>query len=125
MNKQKGITLIGFLLTAIAIVLIGILVMRIVPVYIQNYEVKSSIKALGNIKDDEPVDAGTLKQKLMNQLYINGINDIPAENISVTPTDQENRYLVTVKYDVIRPVISNIKLLFNFNESQEVTVGSH
>ncbi|STX51889.1 transmembrane protein [Legionella busanensis] len=125
MNKEKGITLIGFLLIAVVIVFVGILVMRVVPVYIQNYEVKNSIKALGNIKGDETIDAGSLKQKLMNQLYINGINDIPAENINVTPTDQENRYLVTVKYDVIRPIISNINLLFNFNESQEVTVDSH
>ncbi|WP_131781399.1 DUF4845 domain-containing protein [Legionella gresilensis] len=125
MNKQKGITLIGFLLTAAIIVIVGILVMRVVPVYIQNYEVKSSIKSLGNIKGDETLDAGSLKQKLMNQLYINGINDIPAENISVTPTDQENLFLVTVKYDVIRPIISNVNLLFKFNESQEVTVDSH
>ncbi|WP_419418855.1 DUF4845 domain-containing protein [Legionella sp. D16C41] len=125
MSRQKGMTFIGFLFVVVVIVVIGVLIMRIVPVYIQNYEVKSSIKSLNNVKSDVASDAESLKKKLVNQLYINSINDIPENNIAVTPTDQENHFLVTVKYDVIRPLIANMSLLFNFNESQEVTIDSH
>ncbi|STX29357.1 transmembrane protein [Legionella beliardensis] len=126
MRKQQGVTFIGVVLLAATIVILGVLIMRIVPVYIQNYEVKSSIKALNNVRnEDMTFDAESLKQKLLNQLYINGIDTIKADNVTIVPTDQENHYRVTVNYLVIKPLVYNISLLFKFNESQEVTVDTH
>lgn len=126
MRKQKGITLVGLILTVAVIIVLGVLAMRIAPVYIQHYTVTRSIKSLSTLRgDDVSVNPEFLKQKLMNQLYINGVNDIKEKNVSVTATDQENRYLVNIKYKVIRPLIGSMNLLFNFNESQEVNIGTN
>ncbi|MFC3909460.1 DUF4845 domain-containing protein [Legionella dresdenensis] len=128
MRKQKGITLIGMLLTTATVIIIAIVVLRIVPVYIQNFEVKSSLKALQsldqtNFTDDRMVNASVLKNKLENQLYVNGI-ELKPEQIRITPQD-DGSYKIELNYTVIKPLVYNVSLKFDFHELQEVKVGSN
>ena len=129
MQQQKGFTLIGLLIVAVLLILGGILVMRIIPVYVENYEIIHSINALNNLgKENFTADPNNniivLHQKLDNQLSLNGIADIKPEQITIQE-QRENNYLVMVKYTVIKPLFKNVSLLFNFNETEEVTIGSN
>ena len=126
-KKQNGMTLIGFLLAMVGIIIAGILIMRVAPVYIENYEVKSSISALNQLSPsvfsvDAMQNATILKSKLMNQFNINGLYDIKQEQISVKPTGP-GVFLVSVQYTVIKPLALHMSLLFEFNESEEVNGG--
>ena len=128
MYNQKGMTLIGLLLTVVIIVFLGILVMRVVPVYIQNYEIKRSLASLNNLdpsqfSSDPMANVSVLKTRLINQLDLESIGFIKPEQISITPSD--GNYLVKLKYSVIKPLIANVSLMFDFEESEEVKVGSH
>lgn len=119
-------TLIGMLFTVIVIIFLGILIMRIFPVYIQHYTVSRSIEAMKKIPESdfsaEPsVNAILLKKKLMNQLYVNGV-DIPEKQVAVKPT-KPGIYLITVKYQVVKPVVGNMSLLFKFDNAAEVKIG--
>ncbi len=127
MQKQYGMTLIGMLLTMATVIIAGIVVMRVVPVYLQHYEVLSSMKALNTLKStefsaDPASNASVLKTKLLNQLYINSI-EIAPEQIVLTP-DGENKFHLSIKYQVIKPLVANISLLFKFEASQEVKVSA-
>lgn len=126
MRKYRGITLIGMLLTMATVIIAGIVVMRIVPVYLENYEVSHSIKALNTLpatefSADTAANAEVLRSKLLYQLYINGIEYITPEQITIVPNG-ENKFTVTIKYRVIKSLVANASLLFIFNTSQEVTV---
>ncbi|WP_133128011.1 DUF4845 domain-containing protein [Legionella nagasakiensis] len=126
MDKQKGMTLIGMILTMIIVIMAGVVLMRIVPVYLQHYSVNKSIHALNRIPNSElsadpSANALLLKSKLLNQFYVNGI-DIPTEKIRIT-LDRQGKFRVAVTYQVIKPLVGNISLLFNFDESQEVNPG--
>ena len=127
MKKQNGMTLIGMLLTAAAIILFSITVMRIIPVYIQHYAVSRSIGAIKKIPESdfsaEPAaNAIILKKKLMNQLYVNGV-EIPEKQVTIKPT-APGKFLITIKYEVIKPIIGNMSLLFQFDEATEVKTGA-
>jgi hypothetical protein len=126
MHKHEGLTLIGMLLTMAVVIISGVVIMRIVPVYIQNYELVSSIKALKNLpatdfSDDPASNAVVLRSRLMNQLDVNRIEDITPDQIIIQPSD-ENTFSVSIKYKVLKPLVYNMSLLFIFNESQEVKV---
>ncbi|KTD45347.1 transmembrane protein [Legionella quinlivanii] len=128
MHNQKGMTLIGLLLTVVIIVFLGILVMRVVPVYIQNYEIKRSLASLNNLdpsqfSSDPMANVSVLKSRLINQLDLESIGFIKPEQINITPSD--GNYLVRLKYTVIKPLIANVSLMFDFEESEEVKVGPH
>lgn len=127
MRKNQGMTLVGMLLTMVVVVMAGIVLMRIVPVYLQHYSVTSSIDALKRVpatelSADPFVNARMLKEKLMKQLYINSI-EIPRDKINVVPNARGN-FQVSVKYQVTKPLIYNISLLFDFDESHEVNAGA-
>ena len=125
MHHQKGMTLIGMLLTMATVIITGIVVMRVVPVYLEYYEVTSSMKALNTLpatdfSSDPEVNANVLRTKLLNQLYVNSIESITPEQIKLTP-DEQGHFNLSIKYQVIKPLVANVSLLFNFEASQEVT----
>ncbi len=128
MRRQQGMTLIGMLLTMTIVIMAGIVVMRIVPVYLGHYEVVTSIKALNKLpptefSTDAASNANVLKTKLLNQLYVNSIESIKPEQIILTPNG-ENKFTLSIKYQVTRPLVANISLLFHFETSEEVKVSA-
>lgn len=128
MHNQKGITLIGMLFTAIVVICAGVLIMRVVPVYLEHYSIVQSIKDLSSTADssltgDSTNDAMALRRSLTKRLDINGINDLNDEELSITPSE-ENKYTVKLKYQVTRPLVYNISLLFQFDDVIEVKTHS-
>ena len=128
MQKNRGMTLVGMLLTMAIVIISGVVVMRIVPVYLEYYELTSSMNALNRLPStdfstDPAVNANILRTKLLNQLYVNSIESITAEQIKMTPDNQGN-FQINVKYQVIRPLVANVSLLFDFEASQEVKISA-
>ena len=128
MQNQKGLTLIGMLLTMSTIIIMGIVIIRVVPVYLENYEVVNSMQALNTLpttdfSTDPAMNANILRTKLLNQLYVNSIESITPEQIKMTPDDHGN-FQVTIKYQVTKPLVANVSLLFDFDLSQEVKISA-
>ncbi len=128
MKKLQGITLIGMLLTMVVVVCVGLVALRVVPVYIQHYSIVESIVALNRIpltefSDDPASNANILKTKLLNQLYVNSIESIPPEAIQIIPKGP-NQFEISTKYKVISPLVGNVSLLFRFSTKKEVKLGS-
>jgi Tfp pilus assembly protein PilE len=127
MQKTKGLTFIGMLFTMSAVVIIGVLAMRVVPVYIQHYTVVRSLQSLSSLpanelSSDAASNETSIKRSLMKQFEVNDIDYITDSNITISPKNTD-QLIVTVQYQVTRPFIANISLLFNFNDSHEVSLG--
>jgi len=128
MQKQQGMTLIGMLLTMAVVVLAAIVVMRIVPVVIQHYSIINSIKSLdqtpaSSLTGDPATDVQLLQDSLSKRFDINGLQDLKPEELIITP-DGANKFKIQLKYQVTRPLVYNVSLLFDFNRTIEVVVGS-
>lgn len=128
MKKQQGMTLIGMLLTMAVVVLAAIVVMRIVPVVIQHYSIINSIKSLdqtpaSSLTGDPATDVQLLQDSLSKRFDINGLQDLKPEELIITP-DGANKFKIQLKYQVTRPLVYNVSLLFDFNRTIEVVVGS-
>lgn len=128
MHKQQGMTFIGMLLTMALIVMIAIVIMRAVPVYLQYYSTVQSVKGLNSVPvssltGDSYNDVEVLRTSLNKRLEINGLDNLKPDQLSITPNGT-NKFTVKLKYQVIRPLIYNISLLFDFNDTEEVVVGS-
>lgn len=123
MKKQAGVTLIGFIFFAIAICVLGLLAMRIAPVYINHYRVVHAAKSLRSLPksvlSQSPIMvASTLRNKLTSQLYVNGIKSVKAKNIKIKY--KSNKYSVMVNYEVKKPLFYNMTLLFDFNTKVDI-----
>lgn len=128
MKNQKGMTLIGMLMTVALLVMVGIIIMRIVPVYMENYSIVNSIKSLNttpiaSLSGDPLADIAVLKRSLNKRLDINSIDDLKDNQILMSP-DGEHKFKAHLKYQVVRPLVYNMSLLFDFDETYEVVAGS-
>lgn len=128
MKKQQGMTLIGMLLTMAVVALSAIVVLRIVPVYIQYYSIVQSIKSLNstplsNMTGDTEANVAILRASLTKRLDMNGIEDLKPKELSII-SEGDNIYDVKLNYQVIRPLISNISLFFDFQRTDKVKAGS-
>lgn len=127
MRNQQGMTLIGMLVVVAAVVVAGVLLMRVVPVYIQHQAVVGSVRSMNRLPASEfglssEMNVHLLKKKLYHQFYVNGVDEVVKEGVSVKPEGMHT-YRVTVKYQAIRPLVANISLLFDFEDSIEVNIG--
>lgn len=126
MHKQQGMTFIGMLLATALIIAAGLVIMRIVPVYLEYYEVVKSVSNLNDLPaseftEDPSTNATVLKSKLLYQLFINGIQVITPEQIILVPNG-DTAFKLTVKYRTQRHLVYNITLLFDFETTQEVKI---
>ena len=125
-HKQQGMTFIGMLFMLASIVVLGVLAMRIVPIYIENYEVKHSIRSLAALPPEKfsistASNVELLKNKLMNQLYISGIDTISRKDVSITPKSA-TQYEVSIDYTAKRQLVENISILIDFKEREEINI---
>jgi len=128
MKKHQGMTLIGMLLTMIVLVISGIVVMRIVPVYLQYYSIVESIKALNSTPESSLIgdplsDARFLRASITKRLDINSLQDLKGKELSIVPLDGK-KFQVKIDYQVTRPLVYNMSLLFDFKNTIEVKPGS-
>lgn len=113
-NKQQGMTFTGWLVVLALIGFFALLGMKIVPIYIENYSVKSVVESL----KDEPLitkkGAAEIKTMIMRRIDINGIYDIKRESVlvKVSPGIVD----VSVVYTVRKPIMGNLDIIVSFDE---------
>lgn len=122
-KNQQGMTTISNLFVAAFVVIIGIIVLKVMPVYITHFSVTSSIKNLNKLPKEELRSEGGrayLREYLIRKLYINEIRFIKKKDINIKRKNKG--YVVSVSYIVEKNLINNVYLLFKFNPSYEVSI---
>jgi hypothetical protein len=128
MHKQQGMTTIGMLLLSFIMIMLGIVIMRTIPVYLENYTLNSAISSLQTIPASEfsgemSSNVELLKHKLLNRIDMNGLDSTLIDKIKFTPKDGRG-YIVTVRYTVQKHLFYNVSLLYDFNNVREITIAS-
>ena len=114
MKRQDGVTPItvtlGVLLAGIAIML----VFKLVPVYMENFGVVSSLKSLEEEGGMHKRPKAELLKFLQRRLDINDVRRVQTEDITINKRPRETT--IRVEYEVVVPLISNIDFLLTFDQ---------
>lgn len=126
MKKHQGVTLIGFIFFAVCICILGLLVIRIAPVYIKHFNVVHAAQALRTLNKEELnkdplLVADYLRARLTQQLYVNEIRYIKKKDVKIKRT--KDAYVVDIQYEVKKHLIYNVTLLFDFKTKVEVPLA--
>jgi hypothetical protein len=120
MQKQRGISLIGGLIILIVVGFVGLMVVRLFPVYYQYFVVSS---VLNDVKDSgrgqSPADIRNtiLKRFNVNEVHVVSIRDVKIIAAKDGGTD------VSVHYDDSVPFLANLSLVATFDKHVEVPSG--
>ena len=111
---QKGMGIFGLLVTLAVIAFIALLVLKLVPVYIEYYTVK---KAVAGIARSNPTDPAEIRAAFDRQADIDLITIITGRDIQM----QGNR--LSFAYDKKIPLFANVSLYIEFEGSSNTSGG--
>jgi hypothetical protein len=120
LKKQKGMTGTSIVLLLIGICSVVIIVLRVVPVYLNHGKVVSAIEGIKGTTDIQTASKKEIEKKLNDRFGINQVDrkDIGPENIILTKHGDYVKLQITYQSEV--PLISNMSLVMKFDDFIEV-----
>lgn len=120
-RKQRGMTLIGFVMVLAVVGIFIYMGMKLVPMYSEYYSVKQALAAMAREPGITDNDPAKIKELLFRRLDISYADTVKPENVKIVRKDAG--YVLTVDYEVRKPLISNIDVVGRFNATQELRRG--
>ena len=102
LKKQRGMTGLGWLTIMFLIGFFAFLGVKIIPTFLENYQVKSVVKSL----KEEPM------------ITINSVYDLKKEDIKIKKSGGVTT--VEIAYEVRKPMVSNIFIVIAFSDKVEL-----
>jgi Tfp pilus assembly protein PilE len=113
MKNQRGITLIGILVTAIVIVIVAILGLKVAPAYIEYLTAKKAIVAIAQTNSKSTV--GEVRYAFQLRSAIDNIDVIGPKDLEVTK--EGNDIVISFAYSKRIALFGNISLVIDFAAS--------
>jgi hypothetical protein len=115
-RKQKGLTLIGFVIVLSIVLLFAYAGMRLIPMYLEYYAL---VQAMQKLEDDpmaKSMSAHKIKQSIQMSLWASyASNNIKNEHIRISKkSDGVN---VRVAYEVRKDFLGNVDLIGSFDRT--------
>lgn len=113
MREQKGLTLTGFLVTAVILVIVALLGFQIGPAYMEYYTIKKQIKLVA----DEP-GAATGQRRAIEDLFdrravVENITAISRQDLEISKDG--DRIVISADYTVKVPLVGNLSACMDFS----------
>lgn len=117
-KRQQGLTLISIVFILGLIGFFTLLVLKIVPIYIDHGKVVSALAALKQMPDIETKSEYEVRDSLNKRFTMNYVYDVTKDNIKVT---KHGNYLkVQIEYETVVKMVGNLSVLAEFNDVMEV-----
>src|SRR3569833_610659 len=112
---QSGKTYMGMLSLLIVIAFIAVVTIKVVPLYMANFKVKSVLNSLKDEREIASMPPAEIEKRVMRRL------DIKRENLKIVRTP--NKTVVTLNYDARVHLFANLDIVSSFQDNR-VEVGT-
>jgi hypothetical protein len=116
-KRQRGVSLFGMLLWGIVIVLGAVLVMKVLPAYIEFYTIKKVLVAIGQDPDIKTMSNASIRDKFNKRSQIDEIHSVKPENLEISR--EAGVTIVSADYSFQTKLFGNISLLVDFQASSD------
>lgn len=114
---QRGLSLSGLLLGAVILVFVSLLVMKLIPPYLQNAEINKLFTTIANDPDMQKVSLNEIRNSFSRRASIDNITAIRADEIDIDTS--ADKPVLTASYFVKIPLVANISLYLDFNSASK------
>jgi len=117
-RRQNGMTYLGMLIMLIVIAFFAIVLIKVAPLYMEHFKVKSSLDSLAQeAKDDQSVLSPIEVEKhLLNRLNINDVQHVTKNDIKITR--EGHKMVVEVDYEARVTLFDNLDLVARFPDNR-------
>lgn len=120
-RKQKGLTLLGFVIVLAVVGFFAYVAMKLFPMYSEYYSVRAALKGLSQEAGIANQDPARIQDLFFRRLYINYSENVKKEHVKLKRVD--NGWQMDVQYEVRRPLIANLDVVGKFQTTQMLTRG--
>ncbi len=117
-HKQAGLSSLGWLFAAAVIVLVALAGMKIAPISFEYFSVRTSLASLKADERTRRAEESEIRELLMKRFQINRVENVRGRNVDVE--FEGARTIVTVSYEVRKPLVGNLDIVASFNEVVEI-----
>ncbi len=121
-KKQHGMTAIGFVMLLGMIAFFTAIALKLVPLYLEHFEVSSVLKSLAQEPGIANKGAAEIEDIIMKRLGINDVTHVTKDNIEISKED--GKISVVISYEARVPMLANIDIVANFKDNK-VEVAAH
>lgn len=118
-RTQQGMTIWGWLMVLGLIGFFSIIIMKLLPVYLENMSVKKAVKQVAAQPGISGLKQKDIFDRLDKQFYIDDVRSVTKDDVAVDLSDNGKKYLV-VSYEVRKPIMFNVDAVVWFEEKREL-----
>lgn len=112
LTRQRGLTMLSWLVVIAFLLFQGIMAMNIVPVYLADSSVKTVFKGLESDASLSDVAGNRLRDVVMKRLKINSVYNVNRDDITIKKA--KGGYLISLEYEPRGKLIGNLEFIVNF-----------
>ena len=121
-RMQRGMTMIGFLITLSVVILFVFCGMKVVPMYIEFYSVKKALASIANEQDTRGASKDKIRAMFARHLKIDYVKIIKPDMLQIETTDAG--YNLIVEYERREELIANLDVVAKFRAEQALVRGA-
>ena len=114
-RAQRGITVIGMLILIIAIAFVALIAMKVVPMYIQYYTIKSTVESIRKEPQLAQMSAQDIHNAIQKRFDIGYVDKIAARDLKLR--NERNGRVLDLVYQDERELFYGLSVLLKVNES--------
>ena len=114
-RKQRGLTLIGFVIVLTIGLLFAYTGMRVIPMYLEYHALVNALETLKKDPAAAAMEPSRIRNRIINSLWVSySSNNIRREHIRITRSEGVK---VRVAYEVRKPWIGNLDIVGRFDRT--------
>jgi hypothetical protein len=116
-RRQRGMTVLGFLVIAIMFGIVGLAAIKVTPMYIKNMRLTKVLEDTQTELNGKQANPQQIRVEIAKRFSIEDIN-LPADNIKINQS--KNGYTVRITFENKVPYLADVWLLIMFDKQVEI-----
>ena len=117
MHKQRGVSMLGFMFVAIAVIIVAVLAMKLVPAYIEFYSVKKILNAMGQDSETKSMSNNEIRNAFSKRASVGYVTVVKPEDLNIERSG--GNMVISTEYEYRAPLVANISLVVDFKASSD------
>lgn len=120
-SKQRGMTVIGMLLLLIVIAFAALIAMKVVPMYIEYYTIKSTIESIRKEPQLAQMSPTDIHNAIQRRFDIGYVERLKARDLKIRNDAESRGRVLELVYDDERELFYGLYILLKVDETVPLT----
>ncbi|MDA8328204.1 MAG: DUF4845 domain-containing protein [Betaproteobacteria bacterium] len=121
-TAQRGLGLLSFILFSVAAVFIAITAMKVIPAYLDDWEIQRAFTAIVTDPSLKNAAESQIRDAFVQRSKMDNITSISPDEIKIDQTN--NQLILSARYHVEKSIIGNFGFYINFTPSASSGLSS-